>query len=70
VNEFYQTEIPHIYAAGDVVDYEIVATNGGNVTLTNVQVSDPLLGTLNCSPALGSSSAPGASMTFWITGAP
>ncbi len=48
---------------GDIVNYEIVVTNDGTVTLTNVQVTDPLLGTLDCTPALGSSLAPGASMT-------
>ncbi len=49
--------------AGDLLAYEIVATNTGNVTLTNVTISDPKLGTLACSPALGSSLAPGAKMT-------
>jgi large repetitive protein len=34
--------------AGDVIDYTITATNNGNVTLTGVTVSDPLLGTLVC----------------------
>ncbi|WP_035456984.1 DUF7507 domain-containing protein, partial [Algoriphagus terrigena] len=30
--------------AGEVIDYEIVVTNTGNVTLTDVEVSDPLTG--------------------------
>ncbi len=29
-------------AEGDVIDYEIDVTNAGNVTLTNVTVTDPL----------------------------
>ena len=32
-------------AAGDVVDYALVVTNTGNITLTNVMVTDPLTGT-------------------------
>lgn len=36
--------------AGDVVHYSIVVTNNGTMTLTNVSVSDPLIGTLTCSP--------------------
>ncbi|MCR9017364.1 DUF7507 domain-containing protein, partial [Aquiflexum gelatinilyticum] len=43
-------------AVGDVLNYTIVVTNTGNVTLSNVAVSDPLTG-LNVSiPSL----APGA----------
>ncbi|MEI2784388.1 MAG: DUF11 domain-containing protein [Candidatus Nanopelagicales bacterium] len=50
---------------GDKITYRLVATNTGNVTLTNVQITDPKLGQLDvpCSPALGSSLAPGATMT-------
>ena len=50
-------------AAGDIINYSMVVTNTGNQTLTNVQVSDPLVGTLDCTPALGSSLAPGETMT-------
>jgi uncharacterized repeat protein (TIGR01451 family) len=32
-------------AAGDIIDYDLVVTNTGSVTLTNVTVSDPLTGT-------------------------
>ena len=48
-----------ISAAGDVVTYEIVVTNTGNETLTNVAVTDPLTGTnVNVGDL-----APGASFT-------
>jgi len=50
-------------AAGDVINYSMVVTNTGNQTLTNVQVTDPLVGDLVCDPALGSSLVPGATMT-------
>jgi hypothetical protein len=32
-------------AVGDIVDYALVVSNTGNVTLTNVTVTDPLTGT-------------------------
>ena len=34
------------YAAGGVINYQLIATNTGNVTLTGVKISDPLLGAL------------------------
>ncbi|MGI9602023.1 MAG: DUF7507 domain-containing protein, partial [Acidimicrobiales bacterium] len=34
--------------AGDTISYEITTSNTGNTTLTNVTVSDPLLGALTC----------------------
>jgi uncharacterized repeat protein (TIGR01451 family) len=49
-------------AAGDVISYQITATNTGNVTLTGVSVTDALLGTLSCTPTQPATLAPGASM--------
>jgi uncharacterized repeat protein (TIGR01451 family) len=37
-------------AIGDVITYSIVATNDGNVTLTNVDVTDSQVTDLSCSP--------------------
>src|SRR5262249_1691036 len=52
---------------GDVLHYNIVATNTGNVTLPAVTITDQgaVLGT--CTPANGSSLAPGATMTCTAT---
>jgi uncharacterized repeat protein (TIGR01451 family) len=49
--------------AGDVLHYTLVATNDGDTTLTNVAISDPLLGTLSCTPAQPATLAPGATLT-------
>ena len=54
-------------AVGDVIHYTIVATNDGNMTLTAVTVTDPNVSDLVCTPANGSSLAPGASMTCTAT---
>ena len=54
-------------AVGDVIHYTIVATNTGNVTLTTVTVTDPQVTGLVCTPANGSSLAPGAAMTCTAT---
>src|SRR5258706_16351187 len=35
-------------AAGDVIVYSILVTNTGNVTLTGVSVTDPLLTNVDC----------------------
>ncbi len=46
-----KTPNPTIYSlAGQVISYSLVATNDGDVTLTNVQITDPKLGLLTCSP--------------------
>ncbi len=49
-------------SVGDVIHYTIVATNTGNTTLA-VTVTDPNVSDLACTPANGSSVAPGTSMT-------
>ena len=54
-------------AVGQVIHYTIVATNTGNVTLSNVTVSDPKVSNLVCTPANGSSLAPGASLNCTAT---
>ena len=48
---------------GDTLTYGIVATNNGNVTLTNATVTDTLLASLSCSPATPATLPPGASIT-------
>jgi uncharacterized repeat protein (TIGR01451 family) len=63
-----KTASPASYSTvGQVITYTIVATNDGNVTLHNVTVTDPSVSGLDCSPANGSSLAPGASMTCTAT---
>jgi large repetitive protein len=48
---------------GDVINYTLTATNDGNTTLTNVTISDPLLGTLTCTPAQPATLAPTKTLT-------
>jgi uncharacterized repeat protein (TIGR01451 family) len=50
-------------AVGDVIHYTITATNDGNVTLASVTVTDAQVSDLSCTPANGSSLAPGASLS-------
>jgi uncharacterized repeat protein (TIGR01451 family) len=50
-------------SAGESIDYTVVATNVGNVTLTSVMISDPMLGSMTCTPAQPASLAPGAALT-------
>ncbi|MFN2396067.1 MAG: gliding motility-associated C-terminal domain-containing protein [Bacteroidales bacterium] len=47
-------------AVGDVIDYTIIVENTGNVTVTNITVTDPLTGLSTTIASL----APGASQTF------
>ncbi|MGB4205890.1 MAG: hypothetical protein WBJ84_09780, partial [Bacteroidales bacterium] len=58
---------PGSYDAGDVVTYTFIVTNTGNVTLSNVTVSDPLPDLSAISPASVAILAPGASTTFTAT---
>jgi hypothetical protein len=48
---------------GKTLHYTLVATNDGNVTLTNVSISDPKLGALSCGPAQPATLAPGGTLT-------
>jgi uncharacterized repeat protein (TIGR01451 family) len=54
-------------AVGDVVTYTITVANAGNVTLTNVTVSDPLASDLACDPAELASIAVGGSVDCTAT---
>ncbi len=67
------TQIPHLgltkvateasfNAKGETLHYTLVATNDGNVTLTNVSIIDAKLGTLVCTPAQPATLAPLASL--------
>ena len=44
--------------AGEDIDYTLTATNTGNVPLTDVTITDPLIGTLNCTPNQPATLAP------------
>jgi len=49
-------------AVGDLIHYTIVAKNTGNTTLSAVTVTDAQVSDLVCTPANGSSLAPGATL--------
>ncbi len=49
-------------SVGDVIDYTLTATNAGNVTLSNVVISDPLASIGSCTPAQPTALAPGATL--------
>ncbi|HET8900118.1 MAG TPA: isopeptide-forming domain-containing fimbrial protein [Rhodanobacteraceae bacterium] len=51
------------YVQGSLIAYQIVATNDGNVTLSNVSINDALLGTLSCTPTQPATLAPNATLT-------
>jgi LPXTG-site transpeptidase (sortase) family protein len=48
---------------GDVLHYSLATTNMGNVTLSNVSIADPLLGSLACTPTQPTSLAPAATLS-------
>ncbi len=51
-------------SVGDLIEYQMVATNTGLMTLTNVTITDhPLAGGLTCSPEQPATLAPGATLT-------
>ena len=52
---------PSVHRAGDVIHYTLVATNDGDVTLSNVTIVDSKLGALSC--AQPATLAPGDSLT-------
>ncbi len=58
---------PSFNQAGEVISYTFTVTNTGNVTLSNVSVSDPLNGLSAISPASVGSLAPGATQIFTAT---
>ncbi|MBK8492606.1 MAG: DUF11 domain-containing protein [Saprospirales bacterium] len=53
-----------ILNAGDVINYTITVTNTGNVTVSNVSVSDPGTTGLACTPAAPFTLAPGPSVNL------
>ena len=50
-------------AVGQVINYTLVGTNDGNVTLTGVSISDPTVGALSCTPAQPATLAPGGTLS-------
>lgn len=58
--------IPSVPRAGDMLTWTVTAENTGNVTLTNLVVSDPFPGA-SVTPASHASLAPGASVDFTVT---
>ena len=57
------TIVRWVKKVGDTVDYALVATNDGSVTLTGVAISDPRLPALVCTPAQPATLVPGATLT-------
>jgi uncharacterized repeat protein (TIGR01451 family) len=53
------------FGAGEVLHYTLVATNVGNKPLTGVSISDPMLGTLDCTQPVDL--APGETLTCYGT---
>ena len=44
-------ELQGAFEAGQTINYNLAATNTGNVALTDVEITDTMLGTLDCTPA-------------------
>jgi len=57
--------VPASPRAGNVVTWNVTATNNGNVTLTNLRLSDPMPGA-TISPAFYASVAPGDHVVFTV----
>jgi uncharacterized repeat protein (TIGR01451 family) len=56
--------VTQVQAPGDAIVYTLTARNEGNSTLTNVTVSDPMLPSLSCTPAIPVAAlAPGATIS-------
>ena len=59
-----KTASPTTYtAAGQPINYTLVAKNDGNVTLSNVSISDPMLSVLVCTPPQPATLGPGGTLT-------
>jgi len=43
-------ELDGTFEEGQTISYSLTASNDGNVALNNVQIMDPMLGTLDCTP--------------------
>ena len=54
----------HIYKLGEVINYKIIATNDGNLTLTNVKVEDALTGNVGENAFTIDTLAPDEAQTF------
>ena len=64
VGTFQDNDSSGFAEVGDSIVYDIEVTNNGNVTLNNVDISDPLLATLDCGlVSLPAVLAPGDSIT-------
>ena len=57
-----EADVESFFSAGDVIDYTITATNGGNVSLTGLTIIDPLIDALVCSPETPAQIAPGGQL--------
>ncbi len=64
LDSYIDDDASNTVTVNDTLTYRMLLSNNGNVTLTNVDVSDPLLGpgALNCSAALPASLAPGTTL--------